>query len=111
MQTGTFGAGSDIKAWLIGWDRLLKTQANYHGLLYGIFAYAVEQGYLTANPCARTAPSAAASNRPRRTCGFSLRRSSPPRPDWPARKGTSCASPSVLRRHLPPPSMGAPPGT
>lgn len=46
----------DIKAWLIAWDRALKTKANYHGLMYGIFNYAVEQGFLTANPCARTAP-------------------------------------------------------
>lgn len=46
----------DVKAWLIDWDRSLKTKANYHGLLYGIFNYAVEQGFLTANPCARTAP-------------------------------------------------------
>jgi integrase len=46
----------DIKAWLIDWDRALKTKANYHGLLYGIFTYAVEQGYATDNPCARTAP-------------------------------------------------------
>ena len=47
---------ADVKAWLIGWDRSLKTKANYHGLLYGVFGYAVEQGYLAANPCARTAP-------------------------------------------------------
>lgn len=47
---------ADIKAWLIGWDRSLKTKANYHGLLYGVFNYAVEQGHLAANPCARTAP-------------------------------------------------------
>ena len=47
---------AEVKAWLIGWDRSLKTKANYHGLLYGVFNYAVEQGYLTANPCARTAP-------------------------------------------------------
>lgn len=46
----------EIKAWLIDWDRSLKTKANYHGLLYGVFTYAVEQGHLTANPCARTAP-------------------------------------------------------
>ncbi len=45
-----------MKAWLIGWDRSLKTKANYHGLLFGVFSYAVEQGWLTANPCARTAP-------------------------------------------------------
>lgn len=47
---------ADVKAWLIGWNRSLKTKANYHGLLYGVFGYAVEQGYLAANPCARTAP-------------------------------------------------------
>ena len=46
----------DIKAWLIVWDRALKTKANYHGLMYGIFNYAVEQGFRATNPCARTAP-------------------------------------------------------
>ncbi|MFN2321226.1 MAG: tyrosine-type recombinase/integrase, partial [Dermatophilaceae bacterium] len=46
----------DIKAWLIDWDRALKTKANYHGLLFGVFTYAVEEGYLSTNPCARTAP-------------------------------------------------------
>jgi hypothetical protein len=45
-----------IKAWLIDWDRSLKTKANYHGLLFGVFTYAAEQGHLTVNPCARTAP-------------------------------------------------------
>lgn len=46
----------DTKAWLIDWKRSLKTKANYHGLLYGVFNYAVEQGRLTVNPCARTTP-------------------------------------------------------
>lgn len=46
----------DIKAWLIDWDRALKTKANYHGLLFGVFTHAVEEGYLSTNPCARTAP-------------------------------------------------------
>lgn len=46
----------DIKAWLIDWDRALKTKANYHGLLYGIFTYAVVRGYTSVNPCERTAP-------------------------------------------------------
>lgn len=46
----------DIKAWLIDWDRALKTKANYHGLLFGVFNYAVEEGHLAINPCARTAP-------------------------------------------------------
>lgn len=49
-------AERDIKAWLIDWNRSLKTKANYHGLLFGVFTYAVEQGHITANPCARTAP-------------------------------------------------------
>src|SRR4029453_14609707 len=40
----------------IDWDRSLKTKANYHGLLYGVFNYALEQGFVTVNPCARTAP-------------------------------------------------------
>ncbi len=49
-------AERDIKAWLIDWNRALKTKANYHGLLFGIFTYAAEEGHLTVNPCARTAP-------------------------------------------------------
>jgi hypothetical protein len=47
---------ADIKAWLIGWDRSLKTKANYHGLLFGVFNHALEQGFVTVNPCQRTAP-------------------------------------------------------
>jgi integrase len=46
----------DIKAWLIDWDRAMKTKANYHGLLYGVFAYALEQKHIATNPCTRTAP-------------------------------------------------------
>lgn len=49
-------AERDIKAWLIDWDRSLKTKANYHGLLFGVFNYAAEQEHATVNPCARTAP-------------------------------------------------------
>ncbi len=49
-------AERDIKAWLIDWDRSLKTKANYHGLLFGVFNYAAEQEHVTVNPCARTAP-------------------------------------------------------
>lgn len=47
---------SDIKDWLIEWDRSLKTKANYHGLVHGVFAYAVKRGYLPANPAVGTAP-------------------------------------------------------
>ena len=46
----------DIKAWLINWKRSLKTKANYHGLLYGVFNYAVEKGEAAHNPLLRTAP-------------------------------------------------------
>lgn len=46
----------DLKAWLIDWDRSLKTKANYHGLVHGVFAYAVKRGYLVANPAIDTAP-------------------------------------------------------
>jgi len=36
----------------------LKTKANYHGLLFGVFAWAVEEhALITVNPCAKTAPS------------------------------------------------------
>jgi integrase len=47
---------ADIKAWLIGWDRSLKTKAIYHGLLFGVFNHALELGFITVNPCQRTAP-------------------------------------------------------
>ena len=49
-------AEKEIKAWLIDWDRALMTKANYHGLLFGIFTYAMERGHVVENPCARTAP-------------------------------------------------------
>ena len=47
---------ADLKDWLIDWDRSLKTKANYHGLIHGVFAYAVKRGYLAANPAIGTAP-------------------------------------------------------
>ncbi|MDQ3306802.1 MAG: site-specific integrase [Actinomycetota bacterium] len=47
---------ADLKEWLIDWDRSLKTKANYHGLIHGVFAYAVKRGYLAANPAVGTAP-------------------------------------------------------
>ncbi|CUR54633.1 hypothetical protein NOCA2200023 [metagenome] len=47
---------SDIKEWLIDWDRSLKTKANYHGLMHGVFAYALKRGYLATNPALGTAP-------------------------------------------------------
>lgn len=46
----------DVKAWLIGWDRSLKTKANYHGLLFGVFNYALEKREISQNPLLRTAP-------------------------------------------------------
>ena len=47
---------SQLKTWLIEWGRSLKTNANYHGLIYGVFAYAAKRGYLAANPAIGTAP-------------------------------------------------------
>ncbi|KRA93065.1 MULTISPECIES: tyrosine-type recombinase/integrase [unclassified Nocardioides] len=47
---------ADLKEWLIDWDRSLKTKANYHGLIHGVFAYAVKLGYLSANTAIGTAP-------------------------------------------------------
>ena len=47
---------AQLKTWLIEWDRSSKTKANYHGLIYGVFAYAVKCGYLAANPAIGTAP-------------------------------------------------------
>lgn len=34
----------------------MKTKANYHGLIHGVFAYSVKRGYLRANPAIGTAP-------------------------------------------------------
>ena len=47
---------AQLKMWLIEWDRSLKTKANYHGLIYGVFAYAVKRGWLATNPATGTAP-------------------------------------------------------
>lgn len=46
----------DLKAWLIDWDRALKTKSNYHGLIHGVFAHAVKQGWIETNPAVGTAP-------------------------------------------------------
>jgi hypothetical protein len=34
----------------------MKTKANYHGLLFGVFSYAIEKGEATDHPLRRTAP-------------------------------------------------------
>jgi integrase len=48
----------DVRLWLSRWDQGLKTKANYHGLLFAVFAWAVEEhAFITVNPCAKTAPS------------------------------------------------------
>jgi len=47
------------------WDRSLKTKANYHGLIHGVFAYAVKRGYLVANPAIGTAPKRSRVNQSR----------------------------------------------
>jgi hypothetical protein len=47
---------ADLKEWLIGWDRSLKTKSNYHGLMHGVFAYAAKQGWVETNPAVGTAP-------------------------------------------------------
>jgi hypothetical protein len=42
----------DVRLWLSRWDRGLKTKANYHGLLFAVFAWAVEEhAFITVNPC------------------------------------------------------------
>lgn len=47
---------ADVKRWLIHWPRAIKTRANYHGLLFGVFQHALEAGLIHVNPCAKTAP-------------------------------------------------------
>jgi hypothetical protein len=34
---------ADLKDWLICWERSLKTKANCHGLIHGVFAFAVKR--------------------------------------------------------------------
>lgn len=46
----------DVKVWLIGWDRSMKTKANYHGLMTGVFRYGQERGLVAQVPTRRTAP-------------------------------------------------------
>lgn len=48
---------ADVKTWLIGWSRSIKTKANYHGLLWGIFQHAMRSRLVSVNPAADTAPS------------------------------------------------------
>jgi integrase len=46
---------ADLRAWLLTWGRSVKTKSNYHGLIHGVFAYAIAQGWLTVSPTVRTA--------------------------------------------------------
>jgi len=46
---------SDLRAWLLTWDRSVKTKSNYHGLIHGVFAFAVSQGWMSVSPTVRTA--------------------------------------------------------
>lgn len=46
---------ADLRAWLLTWDRSMKTKSNYHGLIHGVCAYAIAQGWLSVNPTVRTA--------------------------------------------------------
>ena len=68
---------ADVKAWLIGWDRSLKTKANYHGLIHGVFAYAVKQGHLAGNPAIGTAPRMSRVKLPSRARGMNAPRLRP----------------------------------
>jgi integrase len=45
----------DLRAWLLTWDRSVKTKSNYHGLIHGVFAFAVSQGWMSVSPTVRTA--------------------------------------------------------
>ena len=91
----------DVRLWLSRWDRGLKTKANYHGLLFAVFAWAVEEhAFITVNPCAKTAPSRPTikAEQPERTwlteaeskTFTDLHRPSPTR-SWLRTPATSCA--------------------
>jgi integrase len=45
---------ADLREWLLTWDRSVKTKSNYHGLIHGVFAHAVSQGWLAVSPTVRT---------------------------------------------------------
>jgi hypothetical protein len=72
---------SQLKTWLIEWDRSLKTKANYHGLIYGVFAYAVKRGYLAANPAIGTAPKQSRVKQSRPELRFLTERDAPDHAD------------------------------
>ena len=46
---------ADLRAWLLTWDRSMKTKSNYHGLIHGVFAHAIAQSWLSVSPTVRTA--------------------------------------------------------
>jgi len=46
----------DIRRWRRQSTRALKTQQNYHGLLSGIFSYALKKQLITEHPALHTAP-------------------------------------------------------
>ena len=84
---------ADVKAWLIGWDRSLKTKANYHGLLCTASS-ATPSSRATSPRTRALAPrrSAAGSSSPRRICASSPRPSSPSQPGSPVWRETCCGS-------------------
>jgi integrase len=47
----------DIVLWRRHSDQALKTQKNYHGLISGIFSFALQRGLITEHPARGTAPS------------------------------------------------------
>lgn len=46
---------ADLRAWLLTWDRSVKTKSNYHGPIHGVFAYAIAKGWLSVSPTVKTA--------------------------------------------------------
>jgi hypothetical protein len=46
---------AQLKAWLIDCGGSLKTKANYHGLIHGVFGYAVRRGWRRRCPPAKPA--------------------------------------------------------
>ena len=79
---------AQLKMWLIEWDRSLKTKANYHGLIYGVFAYAVKRGWLAANPAIGTAPKQSRVKQSRPELRFLTEGELEPPYGWPRDMGT-----------------------
>ena len=93
---------ADLREWLLTWDRSVKTKSNYHGLIHGVFAHAVSQGWLGVSQTVRTGlkSSRVRPARPElrflteRECEAAVRLAGNTATCSPSRSGPACASAS-----------------